>query len=648
MNTTENTISDSTNQICNGFEYLVSKIDVPQFIKDKILSDAFNNHKFYLLLPFELSKIYPTNMDKNEKIMQLTFYSYLYFASFLSFDKYYDDQTENVGYKEYLKYYIFYIKETALLGLTKLLGVNDKFWNDFINLKDQYFNSTTKCQNINYKELDFDIYSQIAKDKSIMSYAYVYALDSLFGISDNSARILKALDTFHLGFQINDDYKDMKEDFRNSQINYFHWQIAIKNNIELTEQNYSNYLKRAYIDGTITLGLQESVKYLDNAIKEIEGLGLNNIEKTINELIFNSKGELHYISATIQKTIDRASKSNIKVTKNSLPQAIVLASDFLIKNIKGTVWVDFITNAGYGKEWITGYIICMFGEIDNRINSFETSLDWLTEKGGGYSSEIVKDADSINFLIKALSIFNKEIPDELIKSWLAFSNDNGGWATYYDEGIKLCMRMPLDSDFSGWYNPQLCVTAVSAWVLKDIHYSIVSKKYNATLDYLEKRQNVDGSWNSYWWTENIYATAYCILAFPKTEQYFDLLQKGVEYLLSKQSGNGAWLNNEQTSAFYTALSIKAIMDYNLYYKNENLNLPIDKGISWLLLNQNIDGSWDVNRILRLPSPEVHNPNDVLEWGRTSFGLNCLVDDHNRVFSTSTIYNVLSLYGNKFK
>ncbi|MDR0573353.1 MAG: hypothetical protein LBG96_04880 [Tannerella sp.] len=95
------------------------------------------------------------------------------------------------------------------------------------------------------------------------------------------------------------------------------------------------------------------------------------------------------------------------------------------------------------------------------------------------------------------------------------NSPNGGWSTYYDNEIKKRMHMPLNSDFTGWFSPQMCVTGVSAWVLKDI--AECNELYNTTINYIVNNQNNNGCWKSYWWTENIYATAFCIFASTKLD-----------------------------------------------------------------------------------------------------------------------------------
>lgn len=632
------------------FNFELKSLAVPQFIKNKLVEDAFNKHKFYLFLPIELAKLYPNTEDNKIKIFQLTFYSYLYFSSFLSFDKYYDGQSENSTYRDYLIYYMFYIKEASLFGLTKLFGVESIFWTKFRNLKDYYFNATRKSKKINYKEWTLSDYKNLAKEKSILSYAYVIALDCLLGENKNTHKIIEVLNEFHLGFQIYDDYKDIQEDINNQQINYFHWLMSLKtdNNEILDKKSFTFLLKKLYVDESISNGLNLSLKHFNRSKEIANELGLINIIKVIDDLSLEIKGELHYIGAAIQKTKDKSKRSNITILNNNLSLAAKLSLKFIENNLSSDfTWNDFLTNAGYGKEWITGYVLCMIGEVDTTRDLFQKPLEIVLKRGGGYSSSIVNDADSMNFYIKVSLIYGKEIAEEKIKKWLLFSHENGGWATYYDEDIKISMRLPLDSDFKGWYTPQVCVTAVSAWTMIGLKNNAIERKYDRTIDFLVKRQNENGSWSSYWWTSNIYATAYSILSLPKNGQYNKEISNAINYLIKEQKENGSWVDGNKESAFYTAIATKALLDFYVFDKRYDLIPYIKRAIDWLIENQMDDGSWQVTRILRIPAPNIINVDEVKIWGRSSFGLNCLVDDHNRIFTTSTVFNTLGQYGKLF-
>jgi hypothetical protein len=95
----------------------------------------------------------------------------------------------------------------------------------------------------------------------------------------------------------------------------------------------------------------------------------------------------------------------------------------------------------------------------------------------------------------------------------------------------------------------------------------------------------------------------------------------------------------ESNAFYTALAIKSLIAYDAMSFQDS----ISKGVKWLLAHQTEDGSWQTNRILRIPATDVLYPSTVKRWRKSSFGVNCIIDDHNRVFTTSTVLNALHHY-----
>lgn len=630
------------------FSLLMNDFQISDVIKEKLLADAFSKHYFYVTLPFEISSLYPQSVINEKKLVRLSFYSYLYFSSILCFDKYYDSQIDIIKNKDLIRSYLFFVKEQALIGLISLVDHKSEFWTEFNKLKNIFFDSTNNDNLFESNDFSDDVFFERVKNKTILSYAYVYSLKYLFGKIGNENAILTGLDKFHIGFQIYDDYNDLREDKLNNQLNYFYSKIKQNSSYGFDNKTFEYLLKRSYVDNTISEGLELALINLKESKTIFSEIQLHSLLATIDETILLIESELYFINESIKKAKDKSAKSNVLVVENDIQNAINSALGYIKNNLNGDHWVDFLTNAGYGKEWITGYVLCMIGEISPSITFLNRPLDVLLASQGGYNNHIVQDGDSSNFLIKVLNLFSKDIDEGKLNNWLAFSKSDGGWSTYYDNGIKMSMKLPLDSDFSGWFSPQMCVTAVAAWVAKDFKSETLTKVYDMTVKYIISNQNSDGSWNSYWWTENIYATAFALLSIPKCKENMLVANKAISYLLFKQNSNGSWNNGEYESSFYTALALKALIDHQIHFRDNKLSPFIEIGIDWLIKNQMTDGSWKVSRILQLPSPDVINPKIIKAWGHTSFGLNCLVDDHNRIFTTSTVYNCLSLYGKYFR
>lgn len=227
-------------------------------------------------------------------------------------------------------------------------------------------------------------------------------------------------------------------------------------------------------------------------------------------------------------------------------------------------------------------------------------------------------------------------------NWRSFMHDNGGWATYSDE-ISLREKLGLEKDISvaGWLMPHNCVSAVAACVLSFVE---TNEAYDDTITYLLKQQQDEGYISSYWWTSPIYATSFSLMALSKTKKHPDAAARMAGWLGNMQTSDGCWYNPavNEPSALYTALAMKALLQFNdkLYLEK------IQKGADWLLAHQTSDGSWLTNRVLLLPATNVIRLETVEHWRKSSFGVNVIIDDHNRVFTTATVLNTLHLYKQK--
>ncbi len=65
-----------------------------------------------------------------------------------------------------------------------------------------------------------------------------------------------------------------------------------------------------------------------------------------------------------------------------------------------------------------------------------------------------------------------------------------------------------------------------------------------------------------------------------------------------------------------------------------------KTVSWLLEQQNRDGSWKGIPILQIPPPNILNPTDVLNWRIGDHGVgSCCIDERN-IYTTATVASAI--------
>lgn len=635
---------DEKEFINHFFKEKIDLLDVDNQVKAFILNKAFKDYSFYNYLPLNLYKLSGKNIKNLKKVAYLTLYSYLYFLVILYFDKVADKQDKFIHYKEksFSETMIFYIYEYSVRGLSSLFRQKG-FWKEFNELKQLFFKSSQIIP-------DKNNLMEVLTCKSILANAYVLASKYLLGkeVAIPYEEITDALMHFHTGFQLQDDYNDIEEDIANSQINYYTYHVL--STYQIDNNASALFVKKLiYASGYAEIGLNQSKEELEKAKCVFEKYGFEDQAFNINGILYNVINELHYIKVLMFKTRQKAVLSHQFRPKSSIKDSLKLTKKFISAGLHNDIWEDFLTNAGLGQNWITAYVVSMLGEFAEPILPLHSIMDKLLISGGRYNEGIVKDADSCNFIIYSLSVLGRKIPEDVISSWLKFQNDDKGFSTYYNNDIKKVMRMNENSDFKGWLSSQNCVTSVACFVANfQQSNSIFKKIYYDTRNFLVIRQEIDGSWKSYWWTERLYATCFSIMALYKDKQLdSSICKKGVDYLLNIQANEGYWTNRNTPCTFYTALALKTIMLYYQQAMNPYYLTSINKGIFWLCGMQYEDGSWDASRILRLPFPDELEPDKITDWRNTSFGLNCLVDDHNRIFTSAMIYNTLKLYERLF-
>lgn len=606
------------------FEHL--KINSAQ--KEDLLKMAFGKSAFYTFLPLEILSQCEDNDKHIKATMELSVYAFLYLSSLLYFDKLSDGQIAKDNSNN-AAIYLYEIKEYAIRGFCGLFGNDSCFWEKFQNLKHEMFVSVDVKD---YKNEDTLI--KALGNKSILTHSYLIAMQIITGADLDWSGMEKALDSFHMGFQLFDDYDDFEEDYNNHQLNYYICQLRAYKNLKDEDFQYVN--KFLYVSGIAQKGLQKSLQYLEEAYRLFLDLGLKIQSKITLAEINEIERKLFYIQQLLIKTEIKARQSKEFVHDNNISNAISSSLSFLLSNVKEDgSWEDFMTNGGIGNNWITGFVITMLGEYHSHLKEINDAFRVLYGKGGRYNESITQDADSINFLLMAGQTLKKEISKEDVAVWLRFQHSDGGFSTYIDDQIKDIMHYPKDADFSGWQSPHNCVTAVACWIAKALKQDDIYKK---AYQYLESQIDSDGAIHSYWWSDDIYATAFAVLC--------GIRRNLVQYLLNRQNQAGAWDNFGVASPFYTALALKALIHVYHEEYDKSLLLPIQNGIKWLISQQCTDGSWKSENILRIPAPDVRLPQTVEKWYFTSFGVNIITDDFTRVFSTSLIHNVLCSYGKK--
>lgn len=192
---------------------------------------------------------------------------------------------------------------------------------------------------------------------------------------------------------------------------------------------------------------------------------------------------------------------------------------------------------------------------------------------------------------------------------------DGSFGTYIPELIRRHYGIPTEKSVDGWCHGISDVTASALQALGNAEYSV---------RYLIKNQTDEGFWRTYWYNSDIYSTVHAVKA---------LKNHGCQDLIEKAQ---LWLARQKILPevpFYIALSLQGLMI------NRNFSSQTIRGISRLLDLQEDDGSWKSYPILRFPLHSNTEPwKDASRWREDA-------KDKNRIFTTATCLQTLSLYKN---
>lgn len=299
-------------------------------------------------------------------------------------------------------------------------------------------------------------------------------------------------------------------------------------------------------------------------------------------------------------------------------------------------WRDFWTPSGMSDEWITAYVGSALALDDDAATRAAAARAWSylemtqhADGGWGYAAPVPSDADSTSWAL----VFAQRIGEgssgyaRKALAWLQAARRSGGMPTYRNaDEIRHYVEAPPSMDFSGWTQAHACVTAVAAQV-RPLSARLVAD--------VRAHQQADGSWRSYWWFENAYATAMSVAALASSvasTRQADATVERAERWAQRQLKAG------DPSTFRLSLLLMILLGTGERSKNE-----IASCSSALANSQQSDGRWRSTARLRIPRPDTLEPASVRSWRRWCGSpppFNVYSLDQCGVFTTATAYLAL--------
>ena len=252
--------------------------------------------------------------------------------------------------------------------------------------------------------------------------------------------------------------------------------------------------------------------------------------------------------------------------------------------------------------------------IDNQLD--EEPADWKQYKpklkGGGwpfqYRNDYYPDLDDTAF---AAYILHKIDPVKYKKNILRAANwlkgmqsRNGGFAAFDADNTYYYLNEIPFADHGALLDPpsaDVSARCVMLFGLLADDYPEFRKPMESSVQYLMNEQESDGSWFGRWGTNYIYGTWSVLVAFEAAGVPNDdpAVRKAIEWLKSAQRRDGGWGEDnwsyhdpetrgqaDTSNAFQTAWALLGLMA-----AGETESPEVEKGINYLLNNQNDDGLW---------------------------------------------------------
>jgi len=309
------------------------------------------------------------------------------------------------------------------------------------------------------------------------------------------------------------------------------------------------------------------------------------------------------------------------------------------------LWHDFETLAGEASDWPTGFIGAQLLDAGVRGAPIDTAVDTLLHRqhrdgGWGYHRNVPSDADSTACVLTFLAAAGHEHQAmERAGRCLRRHQDlrSGGISTYADpEPIRRYMVVGRHVDVRGWCAHHLEVTATAGRAFAAVPCGRFRAEADLAWRYVERRQAMNGCWDSYWWVGREYPTLQavslaCALGNPLHAA------RAAAWALAEQLPSGAWGAPEtEPSAFATALALAVML------RGGSHRDAVRRGLLELIGLQQSDGGWPAHSSMRIPPPHMAEPDGYACWQVGNLGTGVVVRDHHRLFTTSACVSTLAL------
>ena len=535
---------------------------------------------------------------------------------------------------------------SALNILTSIFNSSSNFWNFFSKYEREFTNAILfeKAKHTGIvTPFPFTEFEVIAKGKAAMAKYITAALAILSNKPSNIEKLEKSQDYFNIAFQLYDDLKDWKIDYKNCNYSYLLSTVIYENQLEDKIQS-SNPPDLESIGRMIYLS-KAAENQLDGAILSFHkaatyGKSCSLWLKKIKEFILICQETKGTLVSTRNKLLYRGNKKRIQNEK---------VNPSIINSVKN--------NFEYSLKHALNYILTQrkidYPEMQHKIIIPQNDVFLSThpqQTGDLFQRALLNDTliDAQNFIPNVAEVI-KEETEKIAKDKL--TRVRGGWS--YFPGLP---EMPPDVDclaqvmqvlvrskykdvanlladpislllsdckyrnctFETWMidnkdsskNTIILKNAIKkAWKLRkgkdnevqaNILYGLFLYDYKnlesiikSGVSILEKRQAASGYWKSTWYFGSYYGTYVSSRIIKAVKPDSKTLKKAERFILHTQNYDGGW-GNLGSDPLNTSIALLTLV----LLKTINYN-SINRGISFLFSTQNKKGYWERVEFLKM-------------------------------------------------
>jgi hypothetical protein len=294
-------------------------------------------------------------------------------------------------------------------------------------------------------------------------------------------------------------------------------------------------------------------------------------------------------------------------------------------------WTDFDTLAGPSTEWVSAFVAFTLAQTNHRAARVAARATWSRLRrrrwwspGWGFNRTVPSDADSTIWVLHLGAALGVAAGRRTLRFLSRHIMADGALTTYARAGPIRAFTRVTGTSFSGWCGAQACVTAagVSLQQLPD---------RERVLTWLREAQCPAGNWSSYWWSSPHYTTALASEALAGVAGPGDArrVSRAVQWTAHEleRHGGGA-------SPFEQAFALRTLL------LNRRAPSTTSAVLEQITRAQRADGSWTPSARLRIPPPDVTEPDAYSAWVEGGRGGGSIQSDWNGCFTTAAVLQAL--------